>query len=117
MLSTQHKWTFWDHGVGSGHLGHSDSERQIEHWLAITLKKCIDEKLAADTKFKPEDFGKDAIDDILEKLKEKRTTSDKEIRYLRALFRRATESQPNKQSLVHYTVYHGTATVRCHFLL
>ena len=85
--------------------------------LAITLKKCIDEKLAEDTKFKPDDFGKDVVDDILEKLKGKRTTSDKEIKYLRALFKRATESQLDKQRLVHYTIYRRTATVRINVIL
>ena len=68
--------------------------------LAVTLKKCIDEKLSEDSSFKVENFGDVVIQDVIERLKKKRTTSDKEIEYLRALFERATNPQSDTQRLV-----------------
>ena len=70
--------------------------------LAIALKKCLDEKLSADPKFKSDNFGDDVVDDIIERLKGKRTMNNKEIEYLKALFKRATESGKEQQSLVKF---------------
>ena len=60
--------------------------------MAIALQKCIDEKLSEETHFKLDDFSQDAIDDMIERLKRKRTMNNKEIKYLRELFERATET-------------------------
>ena len=57
--------------------------------LSIALKKCIDEKLSDDNQFKIDDFGSDAIDDVMERLKEKRAMNNKEIKCLNGLFQRA----------------------------
>ena len=65
--------------------------------LSITLKKCIDEKLSEDAKFKPDDFDDKVVYDVMERLKKKRTMNNKEIKYLQALFQRAMESQQNQQ--------------------
>ena len=65
--------------------------------ISITLKKCIDEKLSEDTKFKPDDFDDKVVYDVMERLKKKRTMNNKEIKYLQALFQRAIESQQNQQ--------------------
>ena len=60
--------------------------------LAIALKNCIDEKLSEDVNFKLDDFDDDVIDDLIERLKRKRTMNNKEIKYLKELFERATET-------------------------
>ena len=70
--------------------------------LAIALKKCVDEKLSEDADFKLTDFGDKVVNEILEKLKGKRTMNNKEIEYLRILFKRATDS-PMEQRLVIYS--------------
>ena len=59
--------------------------------LSIALKKCIDEKLSEDKNFKPDDFGNDVVDDIMERLKGERTMNNKEMKYLKELFQRAIE--------------------------
>ena len=60
--------------------------------LSIALKKCVDEKLSEDNNFKPDDFGDDVVDDILERLKGERTMNNKEMKYLRELLQRAVDS-------------------------
>ena len=70
--------------------------------LSIALKKCIDDKLSEDNNFKPDDFGNDAVDDIMERLKGERTMNNKEMKYLKELFQRAIEF-PVKSSV--YNVY------------
>ena len=57
--------------------------------LSIALKKCIDEKLSDDDQFKLDDFGSDAVNDVMERLKGKRVMNNKEIKYLNGLFQRA----------------------------
>ena len=60
--------------------------------LSIALKKCIDEKLSEDNNFKLDDFGNDVVDDIMERLKGRRTMNNKEMKYLKELFQRAVGS-------------------------
>ena len=69
--------------------------------LSITLKKCVDEKLSEDSEFKPDNFGDDVINDVMDRLKGKRTMNNKEIKYLRALFNRAIEPQETQRRLVN----------------
>ena len=64
--------------------------------LAIALRKCIDEKLSEDINFKADDFRKDVVYDVLDKLKGKRAMNNKEVQYLRGLFQRAIDS-PKKR--------------------
>ena len=72
--------------------------------LSIALKECIDEKVAKEPNFKIDDFGDDAVEDILDRLKEKRTTNNKEIKYLKALFQRASEYAEYEQRLVNVLI-------------
>ena len=75
--------------------------------LSIALKKCIDAKLSDDNSFNSDDFGDDVIEDIMERLKKERTMNNKEMKYLKELFQRATES-PQK-SLVYNAMCKKTA--------
>ena len=65
------------------------------------MSKCVQEKLASDTGFKLNDFGDEAVSDIFERLKEKRTMSNKEITYLKELINRAIERHQHQQCLVN----------------
>ena len=69
--------------------------------LAITLKKCIDEKLFEDSEFKVVDFGSNVVEDVMKRLKAKRTMNSKEIEYLMELFQRAVDSPKEEISSVH----------------
>ena len=59
--------------------------------LSATMSQCVQEKLASDIEFKLSDFGEDAVNDILERLKGRRTMNNKEIDYLKQLIQRAAE--------------------------
>ena len=59
--------------------------------LSATLSQCIQEKLGLETEFKLNDFEGDVVNDILERLKRKRTMNNKEINYLKQLIQRAAE--------------------------
>ena len=66
--------------------------------LSIKLRECIEEKISKEPDFKLDDFGEDAVKDVIERLKAKRTTNGRELKYLRALFQRATASnQPERR--------------------
>ena len=69
--------------------------------LSVTMSKCVQEKLASDTEFKLNDLSEEAVKDIIERLKEKRTMSNKEITYLKGIIYRAIESHQNRQCLVN----------------
>ena len=60
--------------------------------LSVALKKCIDDKLSEDSSFNLNNFSKAAIDDVMERVKTKRTMNNKEIEYLKGLFQRAIET-------------------------
>ena len=64
--------------------------------LSIALKKCIDEKISENINFKVDDFHKDVVDDVMERLKAKRAMNNREVQYLRGLFQRAIDS-PKKR--------------------
>ena len=57
--------------------------------LSITMQKCIEDKLAEEPDFKMDDFGDDAVNGVIDRLKAKRTMNNKEIFYLKALIQRA----------------------------
>ena len=69
--------------------------------LSIALKECIEDKISKEADFKLDDFGEDAVKDVIERLKAKRTTNNRELKYLRALFERATLRILPKQRLVN----------------
>ena len=64
--------------------------------LSITMKKCIENKLAEEPDFKIDDFGDDAVQDVIERLKTKRFMNYKEIIYLKELIPRATAYDDNR---------------------
>ena len=66
------------------------------------MKRCFDEKLAENPSFKLDDFGDDAVEDIMERLKGKRTMNNTERSYLMNLFQRAIEHQNGPQRLVFF---------------
>ena len=68
--------------------------------LSVALKKCVVEKLSEESHFKPDDFHQDVIDDIIDRLKRKRTMNNNEIEYLKKLIQRATEHQEGHQRLL-----------------
>ena len=53
-----------------------------------------------DSAFKTDDIGKEAVDDIIERLKTKRTMNNKEVSYLQELMLRANDYGQKAQSLV-----------------
>ena len=75
-------------------------ETELFPALSIKLRECIEEKLSAEPHFKIDDLGSDAVNDVIERLKAKRTTNFKELTYLRALIQRAQDHAPSQQSLV-----------------
>ena len=63
--------------------------------LSIMMRQCLDEILKEKPDFKLDDFGKEAMEEIMEKLKQKRTMNNYEIEYLQRLIQRAsTDEQP-----------------------
>ena len=60
--------------------------------LAIALRECVDRKLSEDVEFKVDNFDKDVVEDIMERLKGKRAMNNKEVQYLKELFGRALET-------------------------
>ena len=64
--------------------------------LSVKLSQCVQEKLASDIDFQLNDFGEDSVNDIMERLKEKRAMNNKEILYLRELIQRACDKHENQ---------------------
>ena len=64
------------------------------------MKECLDEILEEKPDFKLTDFGENAVNEIMERLKQKRTMNNNEIEYLKNLIQRSTEHQEGHQSLV-----------------
>ena len=56
--------------------------------MSVKISEAVQEKLLKDTTFKMSDIGKDAADDIIQRLMEKRTLNNMEINYLKGLFER-----------------------------
>ena len=69
--------------------------------LSIKLQECIEEKVAKEPKFKLDDFGDDAVNDIMERFKKKRPMNNKEIFHLKELIKRAIAEDGGQQRLVH----------------
>ena len=65
--------------------------------LSIMMRQCFDDKLSDDPSFKLDDFGDDAVNDIIKRLKEKRSMNNKEISYLKALIQRASAHRHGRQ--------------------
>lgn len=59
--------------------------------LSIALRECVEDKLSTESTFKVDQFGEDAVKDIVERLKLKRTLSDREVVALKALIQRAVD--------------------------
>ena len=68
--------------------------------LSIKMRECVEERLSKEPSFKLNDFGANAVEDVIERLKTKRTMNNKEIHYLKGLIRRAAEHQQEGQRLV-----------------
>ena len=56
--------------------------------MSVAVSKAVQDKLLQDTAFKMSDIGKDAADDIIRRLMDKRTMNNIEINYLKGLFER-----------------------------
>ena len=56
--------------------------------MTVKISEAVQEKLLKDTSFKMSDIGKDAANDIIRRLMEKRTMNNMEINYLKGLFER-----------------------------
>lgn len=69
--------------------------------LSINLRECFDEMLVINADFKSNDFSRDAVKQVLERLKQKRPTNDTEIDYLKRLISRVAEEQQSSQRLVY----------------
>ena len=68
--------------------------------LSIMMRKCLDEILKEKPEFKLTDFGEVAVEEIMERLKQKRTMNNTEIEYLKKLIQRAAEPEKTRQRLV-----------------
>ena len=56
--------------------------------MSVKISEAVQEKLLKDNAFKMSDIGKDAANDIIRGLMEKRTMNNMEIDYLKGLFER-----------------------------
>ena len=79
--------------------------------LSIALRKCVEEKLTEDPAFKVTDFGAEVIEDIMERLKAKRTMNNLEIKLLKALFQRAMKRQNGPSSVCLISIFSSVLTV------
>ena len=61
------------------------------------MRECLDEILKEKPDFKLTDFSENAVEEIMEILKQKRTMNNNEIEYLKELIQRATEHQEGHQ--------------------
>ena len=68
--------------------------------LSIMMRQCLDEILNEKPDFKLADFSEDAVVEIMERLKQKRTMNNTEIEYLTKLIQRAAEPEQTHQRLV-----------------
>ena len=59
--------------------------------ISVKISECVQEKLLMDSSFKMTDIGKEAVMDVIERLKEKRTMNNVEVSYLLRLFNRAND--------------------------
>ena len=59
--------------------------------ISVKISECVQEKLLMDSSFKMSDIGKEAVMDIIERLKAKRTMNNVEVTYLEGLFQRAND--------------------------
>ena len=59
--------------------------------ISVKISECVQEKLLMDSSFKMSDIGKEAVMDIIERLKAKRTMNNVEVTYLEGLFQRANQ--------------------------
>lgn len=77
--------------------------------IQVVISKCVEDKrLDTESDFEVHDIGKDAVDDVIEKLKNKRpSTNNREIKYLRKLVQRAHSLQQSASSLVSKEVMYG----------
>lgn len=71
--------------------------------LAVRINQLVKEKMSDDATFKMDDIGMEAAQNVIERLKNKRSTNNKEISYLNGLFRRAHLFALNGQGLVSCT--------------
>ena len=89
------------------------------HQKTRALKSNSDEKVAKEPIYKIDGFGEDAMEDTLERLKVKRAANNKEIKYLKALFQRASEYLEYEQRLVNvlfFSLKSFENDIECHSL-
>ena len=72
--------------------------------MAVSISKCVQQKLSMEPTFKMEDIGQEAADDVIDRLKVKQTINNKEIHYLKALIQRAYDYQQNRSNLSNYVI-------------
>ena len=68
--------------------------------ISVKISQCVQEKVLEDSSFELSDIGSEAVDDVIERLKEKRTMNNKEISYLKELIQRARDIAETQHSLV-----------------
>ena len=68
--------------------------------ISVKISECVQEKLLRESTFKMSDIGKEAVDDVIGRLMDKRTTNNVEIKYLEGLVQRAIEYQSSGAGLV-----------------
>lgn len=73
--------------------------------LSAKMSLCLQQKVLQDSGFVMGDVGVDAVDDVMLRLKEKRTMNNKEISYLRQLIVRANNIKAIEYSLVTCSCY------------
>ena len=75
--------------------------------ISVKISECVQEKLLMDSSFKMSDIGKEAVMDIIERLKAKRTMNNVEVTYLEGLFQRANDHKMTiKGLLIESVIYH-----------
>lgn len=113
IVSEAYFSSFYVHIIRILSLAESMTWYKLEHCIKnelfpaiqLVIAKCVEEKLRQEPEFEADDLGEDAVEDIIEKLKNTRkSTNNKEIKYLRQLIERANtvkyENEHDPQSLV-----------------
>ena len=57
--------------------------------FSVKISKCLQQKAIANSAFKMNDVGDEAVEDVIFRLKQMRSMNNKEISYLRKLIQRA----------------------------
>ena len=73
--------------------------------MSVKISEAVQEKLLKDTAFKMSDIGKEAADDIIQRLMAKRTMKIVEINYLEGLFERGRQYESGHNGMLFTIVY------------